>query len=163
MASRRRQEGFDAADRGDYVTLRSDREIDDFVDQVRRKCRKNSSLKKCVSKPPKKYDVRLTARRRDLSGLMKWTVQSLASARHFATYFESTGLKGHRSDPSVQDRKSAPSHWSGVRGHIPGMQPEPSERVKGERAAYFLCTARDDGVIEVAVFFTTAATSNAHS
>jgi len=30
------KEGFDAADRGDYVTLRSDREIDDFVDQVRR-------------------------------------------------------------------------------------------------------------------------------
>jgi antitoxin ParD1/3/4 len=27
--------GFDAADRGDYVTLRSDREIDDFVDRVR--------------------------------------------------------------------------------------------------------------------------------
>lgn len=30
------REGFDAADRGDYVTLRSDREINDFVDQVRR-------------------------------------------------------------------------------------------------------------------------------
>jgi len=30
------QEGFDAAGRGDYVTLRSDREIDDFVDRVRR-------------------------------------------------------------------------------------------------------------------------------
>jgi antitoxin ParD1/3/4 len=30
------QEGFDAADRGDYVALRSDQEIDDFVDQVRR-------------------------------------------------------------------------------------------------------------------------------
>ena len=30
------KEGFDAADRGDYVTLRSDQEIDDFVDQVRR-------------------------------------------------------------------------------------------------------------------------------
>ncbi|HXB70518.1 MAG TPA: type II toxin-antitoxin system ParD family antitoxin [Candidatus Acidoferrales bacterium] len=30
------KEGFDAADRGDYVSLRSDREIDDFVDQVRR-------------------------------------------------------------------------------------------------------------------------------
>jgi antitoxin ParD1/3/4 len=30
------KEGFDAADRGDCVTLRSDREIDDFVDQVRR-------------------------------------------------------------------------------------------------------------------------------
>ena len=30
------KEGFDAADRGDYVTIRSDREIDDFVDQVRR-------------------------------------------------------------------------------------------------------------------------------
>jgi len=29
------KEGFDAADRGDYVTLRSDQEIDDFVDQVR--------------------------------------------------------------------------------------------------------------------------------
>ena len=29
------KEGFDAADRGDYVSLRSDREIDDFVDQVR--------------------------------------------------------------------------------------------------------------------------------
>jgi antitoxin ParD1/3/4 len=28
--------GFDAADRGDYVTLRSGQEIDDFVDQVRR-------------------------------------------------------------------------------------------------------------------------------
>ena len=28
--------GFDAADRGDYVTLRSDQEIDNFVDQVRR-------------------------------------------------------------------------------------------------------------------------------
>ena len=30
------KEGFDAAGRGDYATLRSDREIDDFVDQVRR-------------------------------------------------------------------------------------------------------------------------------
>ena len=30
------KEGFDAAGRGDYVTLRSDREIDDFVDRVRR-------------------------------------------------------------------------------------------------------------------------------
>ena len=30
------KEGFDAAGRGDYVALRSDREIDDFVDQVRR-------------------------------------------------------------------------------------------------------------------------------
>ncbi len=30
------QEGFDAAGRGDYVALRSDREVDDFVDQVRR-------------------------------------------------------------------------------------------------------------------------------
>jgi antitoxin ParD1/3/4 len=29
------KEGFDAADRGDYVSLRSDQEIDDFVDQVR--------------------------------------------------------------------------------------------------------------------------------
>jgi antitoxin ParD1/3/4 len=31
------KEGFAAADRGDYVTLRSDREIDGFVDQARRK------------------------------------------------------------------------------------------------------------------------------
>ena len=30
------KEGFDAADRGDYVTVRSNQEIDDFVDQVRR-------------------------------------------------------------------------------------------------------------------------------
>ena len=30
------KEGFDAADRGDYVALRSDQEIDEFVDQVRR-------------------------------------------------------------------------------------------------------------------------------
>jgi antitoxin ParD1/3/4 len=30
------KEGFDAADRGDYVALRSDREVDDFVDRVRR-------------------------------------------------------------------------------------------------------------------------------
>jgi len=30
------KEGFDAADRGDYVALRSGQEIDDFVDQVRR-------------------------------------------------------------------------------------------------------------------------------
>ena len=30
------KEGFDAADRGDFVTLRSDREIDGFVDRVRR-------------------------------------------------------------------------------------------------------------------------------
>src|ERR1039458_5753080 len=30
------KEGFDAADRGDYVALSSDQEIDDFVDQVRR-------------------------------------------------------------------------------------------------------------------------------
>jgi antitoxin ParD1/3/4 len=33
------KEGFDAADRGDYVTLRSDQEIDNFVDQVRREAR----------------------------------------------------------------------------------------------------------------------------
>jgi antitoxin ParD1/3/4 len=30
------KEGFDDADRGDYVTLSSDQEIDTFVDQVRR-------------------------------------------------------------------------------------------------------------------------------
>lgn len=30
------KEGFDAVDRGDYVTLRSDQEIEDFVDQARR-------------------------------------------------------------------------------------------------------------------------------
>jgi antitoxin ParD1/3/4 len=30
------KEGFDAADRGDYVTLRSDREIDEFIDRLRR-------------------------------------------------------------------------------------------------------------------------------
>ena len=30
------KEGFDAADHGDYVALRSDQEIDDFVDQARR-------------------------------------------------------------------------------------------------------------------------------
>src|SRR5437588_3238747 len=30
------KEGFDDIERGDYVTLRSDQEIDDFVDQVRR-------------------------------------------------------------------------------------------------------------------------------
>lgn len=30
------KQGFNAADRGDYVALRSDQEIDDFVDQVRR-------------------------------------------------------------------------------------------------------------------------------
>ena len=29
------EEGFDAADNGDYVTLRSDQEVDDFVDRVR--------------------------------------------------------------------------------------------------------------------------------
>jgi antitoxin ParD1/3/4 len=34
------KEGFDAADRGDYVTLRSDQEIDDFVDQARREVSK---------------------------------------------------------------------------------------------------------------------------
>jgi antitoxin ParD1/3/4 len=28
------KEGFDAADRGDYVTLRSDREIDEFIDRL---------------------------------------------------------------------------------------------------------------------------------
>jgi plasmid stabilization system protein ParE len=34
------------------------------------------SLKKCVAKDPKKYDVRLTGpAKRDLSGLMEWTVQ----------------------------------------------------------------------------------------
>ena len=47
------KEGFDAADRGDYVTLRSDREIDDFVDRVRRDVSEKNSLKKCVSRPPK--------------------------------------------------------------------------------------------------------------
>lgn len=30
------KEGFDAAGRGDYAPLRSDREIDGFVDRVRR-------------------------------------------------------------------------------------------------------------------------------
>ena len=29
------KEGFDSADQGDYATLRSDREIDDFVDNMR--------------------------------------------------------------------------------------------------------------------------------
>ncbi len=40
------KEGFDAADRGDYITLRSDQEIDDFVDQVRREASKKLVTKK---------------------------------------------------------------------------------------------------------------------
>jgi antitoxin ParD1/3/4 len=40
------KEGFAAADRGDYVTLRSDQEIDDFVDQTRRKVTKKLIAKK---------------------------------------------------------------------------------------------------------------------
>jgi len=34
------KEGIDDIERGDYVTLRSDREIDDFVDQVRQEASK---------------------------------------------------------------------------------------------------------------------------
>jgi hypothetical protein len=37
---------FDAADRGDYVSLRSAREIDDFVDQVRREVSEKRVAKK---------------------------------------------------------------------------------------------------------------------
>ena len=40
------KEGFDAAGRGDYVTLRSDRGIDDFVDRVRREVTEKLSAKK---------------------------------------------------------------------------------------------------------------------
>jgi antitoxin ParD1/3/4 len=40
------REGFDAADRGDYVTLRSDDEIEDFVDQARRQVSEKLGLEK---------------------------------------------------------------------------------------------------------------------
>jgi antitoxin ParD1/3/4 len=40
------KEGFAAADHGDYTTLRSDQEIDDFVDQVRREASKKLFAKK---------------------------------------------------------------------------------------------------------------------
>jgi antitoxin ParD1/3/4 len=40
------KEGFDAADRGDYVSLRSDREVDDFVDRVRREVAEKLAAKK---------------------------------------------------------------------------------------------------------------------
>jgi antitoxin ParD1/3/4 len=40
------REGFDAADCGDYVTLRSDDEIEDFVDRTRRQVSEKLGLEK---------------------------------------------------------------------------------------------------------------------
>lgn len=39
------KEGFDAAERGDYVTLRSGQEIDDFLDQMRQEVTKKVAAK----------------------------------------------------------------------------------------------------------------------
>lgn len=38
------KEGFDAADGGDYLALRSDQDIDDFVDQARREVTEKMAL-----------------------------------------------------------------------------------------------------------------------
>jgi Arc/MetJ-type ribon-helix-helix transcriptional regulator len=48
------KEGFDAADRGDYVALRSDEEVDDFVDQVRREVTQKLVAEKVRAKAFKK-------------------------------------------------------------------------------------------------------------
>src|SRR5437763_8059788 len=40
------KEGFDAIERGDYVTLRSDKEIDDFIDLLREEASAESAAER---------------------------------------------------------------------------------------------------------------------
>ena len=43
--------GFDAIERGDYVTLRSDQEFDDFVDQLRQEVSGKLGAEKTLPNP----------------------------------------------------------------------------------------------------------------
>jgi toxin ParE1/3/4 len=118
------------------------------------KYRKNSALKKCVAKPPKKHDVRLTIpAQRDLSGVMEWTVNEFggqAALRYDALIKQA--LKDIGADPERPGSKESPEimiegartyHLEFSRSRVSGS------KVKAPRH-FLLYRLRGDGVVEVA-------------
>jgi len=107
-----------------------------------------------VPKPPKKYEVRLTGpAKRDLSGLMEWTVQEFGerAALRYDTLIKQA-LKDIEADPERPVSKEWPEimiqgartyHLEFSRSRVSGS------RVKEPRH-FLLYRRRDDGVIEVA-------------
>jgi len=107
-----------------------------------------------VPKPPKKYEVRLTGpAKRDLSGLMEWTVQEFGerAALRYDTLIKQA-LKDIEADPERPGSKEWPEimiqgartyHLEFSRSRVSGS------RVKEPRH-FLLYRRRDDGVIEVA-------------
>jgi antitoxin ParD1/3/4 len=69
------KEGFDDIERGDYVTLRSNREIGDLCASFGKKRHLSRRPKIRVANRPK-YEVHITrAARRDMIAVMKWTLK----------------------------------------------------------------------------------------
>ena len=107
-----------------------------------------------MSKPPKKYDVRLTGpARRDLSGLMEWTVQEFGerAALRYDTLIKQA-LKDIGADPERPGSKERPEIM--VRGartyHLECSRNRVSGSKVKEPRHFLLYRRRDDGVIEVA-------------
>ena len=107
-----------------------------------------------MPKPPKKYEVRLTGpAKRDLSGLMEWTVQEFGerAALRYDTLIKQA-LKDIEADPERPGSKEWPEimiqgartyHLEFSRSRVSGS------RVKEPRHL-LLYRRREDGVIEVA-------------
>jgi len=107
-----------------------------------------------VPKPPKKYEVRLTGpAKRDLSGLMEWTVQEFGerAALRYDTLIKQA-LKDIGADPERPGSKEWPEIMiQGARTYHLELS---RSRVSGSRVKeprhFLLYRRRDDGVIEVA-------------
>jgi len=107
-----------------------------------------------VPKPPKKYEVRLTGpAKRDLSGLMEWTVQEFGER---AALRYDTLIKQALKDIGVDPERPGSKEWPEIM--IQGARTYHLEfsrsRVSGSRVKeprhFLLYRRRDDGVIEVA-------------
>jgi toxin ParE1/3/4 len=107
-----------------------------------------------VPKPPKKYDVRLTGpAKRDLSGLMEWTVQEFGegAALRYDTLIKQA-LKDIGTNPERPGSKERPEIM--VQGARTYQLEFSRNRVNGSKVKaprhFLLYRRRDDGVIEVA-------------
>lgn len=107
-----------------------------------------------MPKPPKKYDVRLTGpAKRDLSGLMEWTVQEFGerAALRYDTLIKQA-LKDIGADPERPGSKERPEIM--VRGARTYHLEFSRNRVSGSKVKeprhFLLYRRREDGVIEVA-------------
>ena len=107
-----------------------------------------------MPKPPKKYEVRLTGpAKRDLSGLMEWTVQEFGER---AALRYDTLIKQALKDIGVDPERPGSKEWPEIM--IQGARTYHLElsrsRVSGSRVKeprhFLLYRRRDDGVIEVA-------------